>query len=322
MCTPAIRAFKRAYPDCELDFLTEHPDVLAGNLNMTRLLAVDKSKELNVAYQCALVKSIRGRRYDLVVDFLANPRSAYYTFLSGASLRLSYGFGHRKWAYNIVPDKSVEPTYAAVDRLNLLRKIGVEPDGIKLEFSVSNIDREWVEQYLPMKGAGSFISISPVSRREHKRWPLENFARLAELLRDELGAEIIILAGPGEEEYADRMSAIMNTKPLVPRVMSLAHLGAIFERVSLHVGNDNGPKHIAVACGAPTFTIFGTQDPISWTYPDYNRHSWLDPGKYCAECREKRHRKNSRCIELIPLDDVWNEIRKFARRNSRVITRR
>jgi len=31
MCTPAVRAFKKKYPNCTLDFLTEHPDVLQGN---------------------------------------------------------------------------------------------------------------------------------------------------------------------------------------------------------------------------------------------------------------------------------------------------
>jgi ADP-heptose:LPS heptosyltransferase len=91
MCTPGIRAFKKKFPDCRLDFLTELPDVLQGNPVIDEVINVDRSKQYNPLYQYRLIRKIAKKKYDLVVDFFANPRSAYYSFLTGAEKRLSFG---------------------------------------------------------------------------------------------------------------------------------------------------------------------------------------------------------------------------------------
>ena len=95
MCTPAIRAFNKQYPDCELDFLTELPDVLSGNPHLNDIIRVDRSRQYDPFYQYSLIRKIKKNNYDLVIDFFANPRSAYYSFLSRAKTRLSCGYGHR-----------------------------------------------------------------------------------------------------------------------------------------------------------------------------------------------------------------------------------
>ena len=309
MCTPAIRAFKSAHPECSLDFLTEHPEVLDGNPYIEHVIRVDKKVQYHPLRQIELIKRIRAGRYDLVVDFLANPRSAWYTALSGVKTRLSYGYGHRRWAYNLIPQRPQGPTYAAIDKLRLLSPIGIECNDPRLDFCV--LDKERTNINAIVKDiSGLLITISPVSRKEYKRWPLERFAILGDMLTRDLGASIVILAGPGEEKVADKMASLMSSKPSVPRITRLGELGAIFEKAALHIGNDNGPKHIAVAVGAPTFTIFGRQDPISWTYPDTLRHFWISPDDYCQDCRLKRHRGDSNCIELIPVEAVAERVRR------------
>ena len=264
MCTPSIRAFKMRFPNCSLDFLTEHADVLRGNPRIDSIIHVDASRQLNPAYQFGLIRKIRKNRYDLVVDFFANPRSAYYAFLSGADTRLSYGYGHRRWAYNLTPPRPTAPAYAAFDRLNLLGTIDIFSDDPSLEFYPSNKDRADAKEILKPIRRNKIATVSPVSRREYRRWPLERFADICRRLNSEHRFEIVILVGPGEEEYGDRLSDLLRKeKPLFPKVNRLGLLGAVFENSSLHIGNDNGPKHIAVACGAPTFTIFGADNPVS-----------------------------------------------------------
>jgi ADP-heptose:LPS heptosyltransferase len=312
MCTPAMRAFNRTYPDCQLDFLTELPDVLEGNPHISKLIPVDRSKEYNVAYQFKLIRGIRKRQYDLVVDFFANPRSAYYSYLSRAPIRLSYGFGHRRWAYNLVPAKMAEAAYAASDRLNLLKAVGVNETDPRLDFYYSEDDRGFADQLCRMAGGEKIITISPVSRRQFNRWPLENYARLADLLAREYDAMIFLLAGPGEEMIAERLAEMMQAGSIVPRVTRLGQLGAIFNTAMLHIGNDNGPKHIAVACDTPTFTIFGPHSPVSWTFPDPSRHGFITPAEVCMECSSGKHRNKTNCIELIPIEAVLPKIRILA----------
>ena len=311
MCTPAIRAFKKQFPDCRLDFLTEIPDVLKGNPYLNSVIDSDSSRKINFIHQYRLLRRIRASRYDLVVDFFANPRSAYYTFVSGAAIRLSYGFGHRRWAYNLVPRKSEDPVYAAFDRLRLLEAIDVRPDGPALDFFVSEEDRENARRLVPFENGRLLVTISPVSRRAFNRWPPENYVLLADKLAIELNAQALILAGPGEEKIAESIGRHMKIEPLIPRVRTLGVLGAIFELAHLHIGNDNGPKHIAVARGLPTLTIYGPHSHISWTYPDYRRHRWVLPSDHCSECLKGKHVIGPDCIKRIPPEAVFNLARQL-----------
>ncbi len=44
-------------------------------------------------------------------------------------------------------------------------------------------------------------------------------------------------------------------------------MAALLERADLYVGNDNGPRHFAVALGTPTVTVFGRPLAENWTPP-------------------------------------------------------
>jgi ADP-heptose:LPS heptosyltransferase len=312
MCTPAVRAFKNRFPECRLDFLTEHPDVLRGNPRIDDIILVDPANQLHPLYQYRLIKKIRKMKYDLIVDFLANPRTAYYSFLSGAATRLSYGYGHRRWAYNTLPAKPDKPVYAALDRLNLLKSIEVSSDDPNLEFYPSDEDRARARELLRRVSGKRIVTVSPVSRRAYRRWPLERFTEICRLLKAEHGFEIVILVGPGEETFGETLRGMLNDEePLFPRIESLGLLGAIFENSSLHIGNDNGPKHIAVACGAPTFAVFGADNHISWTFPDSNRHYYITSAELNPECRAENHKCGPECLNKITVTAFYEALSKL-----------
>jgi heptosyltransferase-3 len=311
MCTPSVRAFRKRFPDCKLDFLTEIPDVLRGNPHIDSVMAVDHSKAFSPSYQINLIKSIRSMRYDLVVDFFVTARSAYYTFLSGANNRLSYGYRHRRWAYNLVPHKDNRAIYAAADRLHLLNAIDVPSDGLALNFYPSERDREEAKRTLSPYSK-HIITLSPVSRRTYRRWPLEKFAALADLLTIQFDAAVVVVVGPGESEFGEEVARNSKTNIGTICVKSLGLLGAIFELSRLHIGNDNGPKHIAVACGAPTLTVFGPDNPEGWSYPDPSRHQWAAPAALCNDRRRKKSRCQGECIEDISVETVWEKVLHLA----------
>lgn len=309
MCTPAIRAFKGHFSGCSLDFLTELPDVLQGNPNLESIIPVDRSRQYDPVYQFSLIRRLRKKRYDLVVDFFSNPRSAYYSFLSGAPLRLSYGLGHRKWAYNLTPAKKPEPVYAAADRTNLIESVGVRPDGNRLDFYPSEGDRQTAGELLRTQPGKPILTVSPVSRRAFNRWPIQRYADLCKELMRIFDFEVVILAGPGEENVARELKRNMTPlRPLTPTINRLGVLGAILEKATFHVGNDNGPKHIAVACGAPTFTIYGPHSHVSWTFPDHARHRYISPPDVAASCRALDHRCDEKCILKIPVEAVVEKV--------------
>jgi ADP-heptose:LPS heptosyltransferase len=93
-----------------------------------------------------------------------------------------------------------------------------------------------------------FAVIHPFASSPAKRWPLENFRRVAEQLR----FPIRWCAGP-EEPLTDAV-----------RFENLYDLACWLSRARLFIGNDSGISHLAAAVGTPVVAIFLTTDASIW----------------------------------------------------------
>jgi len=104
MCTPALRALRKHLPRSHIAFLTEREcaAILALNPYLDELLVLDRERYGNPLYWLKKVWQIRRKRFDLVIDYLGNPRSAYISFLSGAKLRVGYDLPGRRFLYNLL----------------------------------------------------------------------------------------------------------------------------------------------------------------------------------------------------------------------------
>ncbi len=171
--------------------------------------------------------------------------------------------------------------------------------------------------------------------RPTKRWPPAHFARLAELLRDRLELTPAFITGPGEEEEAFTAQVLDQMRARGLRSMgsqgkgdffhgtglSVRRLAAVLSAVRCYVGNDSGPKHLAVAAGIPTFTFYGPEDPEEWhPYPKAAHPVFFQPGLDCRredggrwcglqEC-DLRGGDRHRCMVGIDPLDVLTALRK------------
>ena len=82
-----------------------------------------------------------------------------------------------------------------------------------------------------------------------------------------------MIAGPGEFHVLEKLKGLIEVPYLSLYLDDIMSLGAVLSGCLIFIGNDNGPKHMAVALGLPTFTIFCNIDnPLYLTYPDNFRH--------------------------------------------------
>jgi len=91
--------------------------------------------------------------------------------------------------------------------------------------------------------------------RDDKRWSLENFIRLGEILSENnLSAEYIL--GPDEEDQ--RKILLDNLPPLCSLVppIPVSQLRETFRKYSVFVTSDSGPMHIAWCLKIPVVAIF------------------------------------------------------------------
>ncbi len=120
-----------------------------------------------------------------------------------------------------------------------------------------------------------------MSRRPHKRWTPEAFAETARRIHAESGAGFVLAGGPGEEPALSAVAAGLGGVPHRVRAFRrLGDLAGLLAGADLFFGNDNGPRHIALALGVATLAWFGTQNPTHWTPPGPGPHRVIwDPAR-------------------------------------------
>ncbi|MCK4403643.1 MAG: glycosyltransferase family 9 protein [candidate division Zixibacteria bacterium] len=311
MCTPTLRALREHFPKSYIAFLTEKEssDLLTLNPYLDEVIVLERGKYRTPFYSLKKIWQIRKKRFDLVIDFLGNPRSAYISFLSGAKRRIGYDLPLRRFFYNVITKNDGRRKYAAARKLDTLKALGTQSCDLKLDFFVPDEAGIFAERFFKENGLDQdnlIISISSTSRRHFRRWSLERFARLADWLVSEFKATVMLVWGPGEREVVEKVKNLMKEKPIISwETENLFQLGAVLKKCDLHVGNDNGTKHIAVAMGKPTITIYGPHDPVSWTYPDFSRHKFLKKKVDCPDCNRIKHKCTElSCLNQITVEDV------------------
>ncbi len=288
MTTPSIRLLHESYPDAEMTFLTESPSdqVLNENRNLQEILLYRKPE--SISESLSFILNLRSRKFDCVIDFFGNSRSALMTHFSGAPMRIGFDFRGRSLAYTHSVKITGNTTYSAADKALLLRPLGILASDFRLDFFSGEKDRIFVENLFKKLGVEEndfVVSLSPVSRQPYKVWPADRFAQVADWLTEKYNAKILFLFGPGEKHFVESVQDSMKKPSLSDyNVPSLTETLAILKRVDLHLGNDNGIRHFAIAADTPSLAIFGRPWAANWTPPEQNRHHALefDPG-----CKKK-----------------------------------
>jgi ADP-heptose:LPS heptosyltransferase len=189
---------------------------------------------------------------------------------------------------------------------------------------------------------GQVLGLGLGSSRPTKSWPEKRFAALAlAWCRAKPQGSVLALAGPQEEprvhEFLQALDDLLSAEVpdtserarLRSRISSeagltLRQLAAALGALSVFAGNDSGPRHVAVATGTPTVTLFGPEHPFEWhPYPG-TEHPFIfidnlacrrdaDAGMpaWCGlhECVAEQHK----CMNQIGVDAVLEACLKVAR---------
>jgi ADP-heptose:LPS heptosyltransferase len=283
MCTPAVRLLREFFPHAQIDFLTEKlgEQVLQRNPHINRLIVMPRKP--TIAQNAQLLMQIRRERYDVVIDFYGNPRSAQLTLLSGAGIKSGFDFRGRKLAYNVTFAITDDNAYAGHTKTRLLQSFMPVAEKIPpIEMPTDSEGVAWAQSFWQDLGISSqdkVMAFCPVSRRDYKMWSPQNWALIADRLIKDKGCKIWMVYGPGEKELAEAVTMHMQEKAILEYPMpTISQLRAVLEHCFAYVGNDGGNKHLAICAGLPTFTYFRQLNPANWTPPHDPKHQWYAEG--------------------------------------------
>ncbi|PIE35784.1 hypothetical protein CSA56_02855 [candidate division KSB3 bacterium] len=307
LTTPAVKVLRDHYPHCRISYLTETGPamLLEGNPHIDRVFL--RNRHNSLWQDVDLIRRLRAEKFDLVIDFFCNPRSAWMSFLTGAPHRIAAYHAGRSWWYSYTPSIDTEHGYAAAHNLALLREIGVGGGLVPPVIRIPDKARQYIDDFLSRNMVQCatqtpMVTIDMTSRRQAKRWIPERYVQLADLLVKKWKARTIFIWGPGEREMVENVLKQGQQQHLLACDTNLMQLAALIARSDLHIGNCSAPRHLAVAVDTPSLTVMGPTSPESWTYPD-PKHRVARGAVNCLEC-QKRECDTHICMKALTVEQL------------------
>jgi len=319
LTTPVLRNLRLAYPGAAIDFLTEPPSaaILRTFPDVNEVVLFNR-REVETAGPVKaskrgleLIRKIRERNYDLVLDLFGNPRTALVTRLSRAKWRVGFNWRGRKHAYNVVVPSRASQIHEVEFNLDALRWLGIPVVETRPQVVVTPEAEAEADAFFRQNNLqpGQVLAVNAAGGWATKRWPVSRFAEVARRVYGEFGMPTLVLWGPGELDLAERLlNRIGNAAVALPQT-DLIGLAAVLKRCRLLLTNDSGPMHLAAAVGTPVTAIFGPTNPE--LQGPYGRGHYVVRNEElnCLGCNLTRCEHRS-CMVGLATDKVFEVVRR------------
>lgn len=339
-CTPAFAAARELLKNASVDLMIDErfAELVIENPSIDGFLLYNNTGTgffERLKYDLNFLKIIRKRRYDMVIDFHGIPKTAWFSYLSGAKIRLGYNYAGRGHLYN----RRAEPpqkfkVHSARNQLNLLKLlpddlkagddflddyklttyIGARHSDAELDaFLNANIDTAGAAE------ASMIITYHITPSNNFKKWHSSNYAALINMCERHPALSkfsinyVIIGRAEDETEFAKIESAVKAVKGRLISACGKLSLGGVYnlaKKSSCFVGPDSGPLHIAAASGIPTIGLFGPTNVETFAPPSDNFHGVYNPDLACRPCEQKKCRNGFKCLKSISAGEVFYAILK------------
>ena len=149
---PAYHVIREHFPDAHLAFLATKKNaiLLKGFRGLDEILTIDReifyTKQMKEIFKTiiTIIKEIRQKKFELVVDFTSSGESAWLSLISGAEERWGFLKKSKKLRalkYTCTVEKSLN-LHQVDSYLKLVEKGGLSPTSIKNEFILPDEEME------------------------------------------------------------------------------------------------------------------------------------------------------------------------------------
>jgi len=306
LTTPIIRALKKKYSNCQIDFLvrSQYSDVLKYNPYL------EKVYEFNTDYIEELVNELKQNKYDFILDLQNNFRSRKVTFNLKAPV---YRFSKH----------SVKKFLLVNFKINLLRKSKTIVERYANSFPDIQLDNDGLEIFIPKEIENkifdfkneSIIGFCPGSKHFTKRWLPEYFIELGKKLSN-AGFVVVIFGGKDDEIICSEISKQIPASINLQNNDEILLTAAYMKKCKLIVTNDSGLMHTASAVNTPVVVIFGSSVKEFGFVPYKTKNLILENELLiCRPCshigKEKCPENHFKCMKDLTPDFVFNNIINF-----------
>ena len=313
LATPALFALRRFVPQAKIHILLEDwvVPLLEASTLADRVISIPRHGS---SARARVARELHRAAYDVVYNLHGGTTATFLTRASGAPHRV--GYAHYQYARlhnHLAPAPqqiwSRPVLHSAEQQLALIGWSGVPvTDRPPAQLTVTKAAASAVEAKLAACGvdrAEQLALVHPAAALETKRWPAENFARVAEAIAAR-GLIPVLLVSPSEKHLLDSLIAQTRARVIGFDNLPLPEVIALADRARLFVGNDSGIAHVAAAVQTPCVVIFGSSNVAHWRPWTREKSEVVREelscqpchGYFCAEFDQPQ------CILSVPVDRV------------------
>lgn len=319
LASPLVRAFRRRFPECRLDFMVKEEYVELVRYNPHVSTVIPLARDAGSLGRAR--RDVRRTGYDLIIDIHGSLRSRYlsagHRWVVRVNKRKLSRFALVKLKWNIYALLDGTP-HVAERYLEAVAPLGVRNDGEGLDLFLppgAHADALGLLRQAGVAEGTTAIGVCPSARHATKAWPGERFAEAAGELANRLHAAILLFGSAEDRELCDRVRKhLLGTNLSLPianfaGTASLLQTAALMDHCSIILTNDSGLMHIAAARKRRVVAVFGSTVRELGFFP-YGTPSVVveQPGLMCRPCthigRPACPKGHFRCMLDIPASRV------------------
>ena len=271
LATAAILLMRQNFPAATIDFVG--PDITK---KLFQQLPINRYYEIWRAFPKAgwsypmLLNRLRQENYDLAFDASGSSAAlgSFIVGFSGARFRIGVrGRWDRWFNIRVARPRSVNKygnlpslfSLLGLNSPNLLPRLPLAP--VEAARGKKRLNQFFVAR------SGPIVGIFVGGRKSRgKRWPVQNFLRLAMLLKAHRARPILFL-GPEEKDSLAYLESILPGRVPVVFEPEITRFASLVANCQLFVACDSGPVHLACALRVRTVAIFLKDDCDRWGPP-------------------------------------------------------
>lgn len=258
MTTPVLQALNEKFPSAIIDIVADQRSSEIFLNCPYRGVIFHKEKQSFLRGGPALIRKLRTRKYDLVVDL----RTDGLAWLLRADKKLT------RWQGKPYGPHAVEQHMGVIYKLHGNNEIPA------CCVWTGKPDEEFAREILCKHYGKKLLGLGPGANWPGKIWPYRNYLGLIDRAKDHFDA--VILLGNRKDQEISGIIAAQSVLPCVDLSgkTSLLQAAAVLKQMEIFAGNDSGLGHLASGVNTPSITIFGIGQPERYR-PWGNKARWL-----------------------------------------------
>ena len=311
--TAVLPALHRAQDPCTVTWVTSGAamDLFTGNSMVDEVLQADRDA----------VPMLMAREFDLVINPDASPKSCALA----AMVR-----GRKKYGFTMSSDGQIEPLSKAAEEWLLMGSFDslkrenrktyqqvlhdiceLDSEGQHIVLTLTEAERKnmaSMKRLLEPDSHGPIIGINTGAggRWTHKKWRVEGFIRLIDMILEETDASVMLLGGSAERERNARIKSHFGPSVADACQDNLRNFIREVGLCDVVVTGDTLALHVALGLNKRVVALFGPTSP--WEVEVYGQGRKVIADLDCVCCYRPDCDNKPNCMDVIDAREVFRAV--------------